>query len=657
MVSLYRPQFLWGLLALVIPVLIHVLGRKRVIELDFSTLRFFKNAAPRASKVRRLKRLLLLCVRCLVIVLAVLVFAKPRNSHDSFAGFSDPNGEFYSWVDPSISMTYIENGKELRQTAYALANSMDRRLPVSARSFRFSHDREAFINAGSFAEAKDGRVRYGRASIKAVIDDLRNKAKKSATSPMLVIFSDFKRNISTDLENELLSHGAPFPIIGVSVAPQSPWNYSIKNASVSRERPSALVGSVSAQGRACREASLSAFAGALRLGRGSLSVNANDRTAFEFDISNDRRQRSGVVRLETPDPFQADNVFYFLMNDKKTVRVLVIGDSIKSFPIAAALRSMGKDFWDPVLIRQPQNVGYDDVDSADCIVLNETPFIPKTVQPLLYSRHSPKAFIVSPGMDAATDYGAIMTVRNGLKKGARPFMNVTDKALSIRYPDTISFLWKGFHESSGLDVSISRWWTPLWGAPLLNLDNGPPLATHCMDSEGNSWVFFAASIGLTEADNLCKTGIYTPLVDRLLRYGLGPIGVGADKWIAGTARRNPYFASGKAESMNAASVYNEKGVLIAQWDNQPTVVIDEPGIYRVQPMGGAPFDIAVNLDGAESDLQYRLPRAGLVGVVKGGEFIEALRNRRMLGPDRVLWVLIALMVLAEALLWERPYRA
>ena len=657
MISLYRPQFLWGLLALAIPILIHVLARKRVIELDFSTLRFFKDAAPRASKVRRLKRLLLLCVRCLVIVLAVLVFAKPRNGHDPFAGFSDPNGEFYSWVDPSISMTYGENGKELRQTAYALADSMDRKLPSTARCFRFSHDREAFINAESFVQGKDGRVRYGPTSINAVIADVRKTTKKSGASPMLVIFSDFKRKISMDLENEFSTFGAAFPVIGVSVAPQSPWNYSIKNAFVPRERPNALVGSVSAQGRACREASLSAFAGALRLGQGSMAVNANDHTVFELDISNDRRQRSGFVRLETPDPFQADNVFYFLMNDKKTVRVLVIGDSIKSFPIAAALRSMGKDRWDPVLMQQPQNVGYDDVDSADCIVLNETPFIPKSVQPLFYSRNSPKAFIVSPSMDAATGYGAIMTVRNALKKAARPFMNVTDKALSLRFPDTISFLWKGFHESSGLDVSINQWWGPLWGEPLLNLNNGSPLATHFMDSVGNSWVFFAAPIGLTETNNLCRTGIYPPLMDRLLRYGLGPVSVGADKWIAGTTRRNPYFASKKN-----ALVYNEKGVLIAQWDNQPTVVIEEPGIYRVQPMGEASFDIAVNLDTAESDFEYRLPHAGLatkglVRVIKSGEFIEALGNRRMPGLDRVLWVCIALMVLAESLLWERPYRA
>lgn len=627
------------------------------MDLDFSTLRFFKEAAPRASKVRRLKRLLLLCVRCLVIILAVLVFAKPHGGHDPFSGFSDPNGEFYSWVDPSISMTYIENGRELRQTAYALADSMDRKLPLAARSFRFSHDREAFINAGSFTEGKDGRVRYGPTSINAVIADVRNKVKKSKAPPVLVVFSDFKRNISMGLENELSTSGATFPIIGVSVAPQSPWNYSIKNAFASRERPNALAGSVSAQGRACREASLSAFAGALRFGRSDIAINANDSRNFELDISNERRQRSGFVRLETPDPFQADNVFYFLMNDKKTVRVLVIGDSIKSFPIAAALRSMGKDYWDPVLMRQPQNVGYDDVDSADCIVLNETPFIPKSVQPSFFSRHSPKAFIVSPSTDAATGYGAIMTVRTGLKKAARPFLNVMDKALSLRFPDTISFLWKGFHESSGLDVSINRWWTPLWGEPLLNLDNGPAMATHCMDSVGNSWVFFAAPIGLTETNDLCKTGIYPPLMDRLLRYGLAAVSVGADKWTAGTTRRNPYFASGKA-----ASVYNEKGVLIAQWDNQPTVVIEEPGIYRVQTMGEASIDIAVNLDSAESDFEYRLPRAGLaakglVRVVKGGEFIEALGNRRTLGLDRVLWVCIALMVLAEALLWERPYRA
>jgi len=81
-----------GLVFLAAPIIIHFFNRRRSVLLDFSTVRFFRITAVRASKIRRLKRLLLLCSRCLLIAVIVALFAKPYSKSNPFAALSDPNG-------------------------------------------------------------------------------------------------------------------------------------------------------------------------------------------------------------------------------------------------------------------------------------------------------------------------------------------------------------------------------------------------------------------------------------------------------------------------------------------------------------------------------------------------------------------------------------
>jgi hypothetical protein len=285
-------------------------------------------------------------------------------------------------------------------------------------------------------------------------------------------------------------------------------------------------------------------------------------------------------------------------------------------------------------------------------VLNEAPFIPRAVQALFHSRLSPKAFVYSPDMEDLTRLSE-MTAIAGMKKGRPLSCSIVDKPLSIIYPDTVSFLWKGFHESSGREAAIDRLWSPLPGEALLKVSDGRPFAVRVADSLGNSWVVFAAPIGLTETNNLCKTGIFLPLLDRIIRYSLESIHKNPEGWVAGMPQRNPFLGTGES-----AIIYNEKGEFTARWDNQPSVAFEEPGIYKVQPAREASYIVAVNQDTAESDFSYRFPHIPptfkrLVHTLKSGEFISILDSEKRPGFNQGLWVCIAVFILAESLLWER----
>src|SRR5437762_7807890 len=66
-----------GLAGLAVPVLIHLLLKRKKQRLRFSTLRFFLRQDEQSSQRRKLRNLLLLAVRLLLLATLVLAFARP----------------------------------------------------------------------------------------------------------------------------------------------------------------------------------------------------------------------------------------------------------------------------------------------------------------------------------------------------------------------------------------------------------------------------------------------------------------------------------------------------------------------------------------------------------------------------------------------------
>ena len=75
--SFLNPAFLWALPAISIPLLIHLLSRRRLPELPFPTVQFLRALEPREIRRIRLRELLILLLRTLAILLLVLAFARP----------------------------------------------------------------------------------------------------------------------------------------------------------------------------------------------------------------------------------------------------------------------------------------------------------------------------------------------------------------------------------------------------------------------------------------------------------------------------------------------------------------------------------------------------------------------------------------------------
>ena len=75
--SLLYPLFLAGLAAVSLPIVLHMIRRHTSRRVMFSTLMFLRTTAPRLRNRRRLEHVPLLILRCLVVCLLALAFARP----------------------------------------------------------------------------------------------------------------------------------------------------------------------------------------------------------------------------------------------------------------------------------------------------------------------------------------------------------------------------------------------------------------------------------------------------------------------------------------------------------------------------------------------------------------------------------------------------
>ena len=103
--SFLYPLFLAGSLAIVLPIVFHLIRRSTKTKVPFSTLRFLQPSPPRLTKKSRIEHLWLLLLRCLILILLAFAFARPyiEEAIDSSQVAENPQRNLFL-VDTSASM-------------------------------------------------------------------------------------------------------------------------------------------------------------------------------------------------------------------------------------------------------------------------------------------------------------------------------------------------------------------------------------------------------------------------------------------------------------------------------------------------------------------------------------------------------------------------
>ena len=124
------PLFLFGLMGMSIPILIHLLTRRQQKHVRFSAVYLLFQSQKRSIKKSNPNRLLLLLLRCMGIALLSLALAGPFFSFgDSEAFRSDAPSSYVFIVDDSFSMRSRIKEKTLFESAIQFLSNLLAKIP------------------------------------------------------------------------------------------------------------------------------------------------------------------------------------------------------------------------------------------------------------------------------------------------------------------------------------------------------------------------------------------------------------------------------------------------------------------------------------------------------------------------------------------------
>ncbi len=200
--SFKHPEFLYLLLAILIPIIIHLFNFRRYKKLWFSNIQFLKNITTETRKQNKLKHLIILLLRVLAIICIVLAFAGPQfNRKENKSLSTNSLATFY--IDNSFSMmSEGESGRLFEQSlirAIEFAKQMPRDkqfilITNESESGRKLLSKEAFI-----AELDQVTVSAKNRPFSTVIRSaIKIRDEKDFVDSDMYMFSDFQSNSFDD---------------------------------------------------------------------------------------------------------------------------------------------------------------------------------------------------------------------------------------------------------------------------------------------------------------------------------------------------------------------------------------------------------------------------------------------------------------------------
>lgn len=196
--NFHYPDFLWALLAVMVPVIIHLFTFRRYKTVYFSNVRFLGNIKRSTRKRTRIKHLIVMLLRMLALAALVLAFAMPYLPEVSGEKASIEN-EVALFVDNSFSMESVNEKGPLLEEAKSNAIEIVNSFPAGTRFYVFTND---FHGRDRFPKSKEEAIRsISSVEVSPRVTEFRKIAGFQYQSDFhgvrkLYVISDFQANCS-----------------------------------------------------------------------------------------------------------------------------------------------------------------------------------------------------------------------------------------------------------------------------------------------------------------------------------------------------------------------------------------------------------------------------------------------------------------------------
>lgn len=335
-----NPGFLWALLALAIPVLIHLFNFQRTERIVFANTKLLTEVVQQTNKARNLKNLILLLVRLAGLSLLILAFAQPVNNSNQ-GNLSGGLPKVCVYMDNSASMFLPDEGNRAFEKSVAFAKGIPARFQKKGWFELISNDflsRHTWTSSSGFS---DQLTEINESNEPRSFETVINRASRqfdfqsAEGQKHLYILSDFQKSSFGNLSELPFDSSIRFHLISMkhenasNVWIDSVWLPKPLSSDI---RQNEVKVKVSAMGTGKEKSTrIQLFANGNLLSGKVITVveGGSIICSLPFQI------KPGVslnctVSLDDQD-ISFDNRFYFTLQAPKPTRIYLISGNSKSF--------------------------------------------------------------------------------------------------------------------------------------------------------------------------------------------------------------------------------------------------------------------------------------------------------------------------------------
>ncbi|GAB3571159.1 BatA domain-containing protein [Spirosoma luteolum] len=523
------PTFLAGLLAVAIPIAIHLFNFRRTRRVFFTNVALLQTVQTETKSFRRLKHWLILACRCLFISCLVLAFAQPFIPSKNKLGLSR-QGVTSLYIDNSYSM---QNERSEKRYLDIAIGKLDELLTL----FRNATSLQLLTNDFSAAEQQAGsaesvrdrvtaiRFAHTPRTLEAVYRRQRNLLSSLNPSGrnQLFWFSDFQKSTAGDLTRLKIDTADRLFIVPLDAQPtrnvyvdsvwlSTPFIREMQNNSLNvtlRNGGREAVKNLPV--RLYLDNTQTSTASATLPPGGSATISLN------FNVATKGYHRGRIVFEDYPITF--DNQYFFVLEASPAVRVLHLSGTAAGRDYVDAVYSN-----DSLFVRRSvgaQNVDVGQFKQTDLIVLEGVDDVSGTLRTELerFVRQGGSLAIIPPATPNGAVYGPFLSSLGvgGLQTASAP-ATAPPVSIPIAEPNRQSPFFRDVfqqsYQSEPLNMPSAA---PVWrwsaGNRLLSLRDGSPMLTQSRVGAGQVYVLAAPLTG--GYGNLAEHALFVPVMYKM----------------------------------------------------------------------------------------------------------------------------------------------
>ncbi|WP_121811819.1 BatA domain-containing protein [Mucilaginibacter kameinonensis] len=607
------PAFLFALLSLAIPVVIHLFNFRKYKKVYFSNVQFLKEVQEQQASRRNLKERLILASRLLALLFLILAFARPYipGAQSVNAGKQQAISVF---VDNSYSMQTLNREGSLldeakrRAKEIASAYNINDRFQLLTQDFEGKHQR--LLSRDEFNDAVDAvKVSPQSRNLQQVISRQENLLENQADGlKSIFIISDFQKNkndkhvkIDSNISVNLVQLKAGnLP----NVAVDSAWLLSAVHRPGENEKLVVRLHNYATE--KAEKIPLKILVNGEQKALGSFSINThevqNDTLSFSGLKAGWQR---GEIQLQD-NPVTFDNQFYFSFNVKQQMPVLLIDGGTPNPYLKAVFAS---DTFFAANRVADGNVDYAAFNTYPIVIVSDVKTIATGLAQQLRTYVSKGGtLVVFPSADAdLANYKSFLLALNA----GYPEKLVTQdvKVASInRQSQVFKNVFENFPQNPDLPLVKKYYQLSKSGTKqesLMNLATGESFWTGYSNGRGN--VYVCAAPLNEDFSSLPRHALFVPVLFRIallsghdqpLFYTLGTDENFEVPPVQTTEKQ--LLKLTKGDQSIIPDVKQQEGSTLLYVSDQ----LNSPGIYSLRKQDSTLATLAFNDNRAESDMSY-----------------------------------------------------